>query len=511
MSTLKQTLKNTATGWLSVIIGSILSVITIPFLLAAVGIDGLGLIAILGTIVGLSSVIDLGLRGALGQTLSEQVALKNNKAFSQIISTALLLYILISFVFALVVYFSAPSLTVILSIPDDLRPTAISLIRLYGTLAVLISFLTPVFSAALHSHHRFDIANTIQVLRSILANGVILAMIYFSNFEIIDWVIITLLFQALSLILLVIAFKKQCKEIIISTKLINFTRLKPLFSLGGYMYLIQLSGTISNQSNPLIVSSFAGVSSVGIYQPALKISEAFTPVVMTLTSQLYPSVTKHHIAGNKDGINKIFLLGSKYTLLLGSLASAGVFFFAEPFAKIWLSNSIGEDYLIVASLMQLFVIVDILSYTSGTQWPILLGMKKLKYLTRLLLSTAVLDILLSIYFVGYMGFGVAGVLYGTIISKLIRVYLLNRYVLKLLNVRFTEYLRVSISSPLLCLVLTGITAWAIVGYFDCNSWFDLIFMSGATFLAWLIFTWFLCLNQQERKIISTGNFKSLTV
>lgn len=509
MSIIKQTLKNTMSGWISIIIRSILSLITIPLLLKSVGSDGFGLITILGTIVGLSVIIDLGLRSALGRTLSEQVALGNKKAFTEIITTALLLYILISLLFSGILYFSAPFIVSILNIPDNLNYTSISLIRLYGILGVLISFIIPVFSAALQSHHRFDICNKIQTTISILSSSILIIMIKNLNFEIIDWVIITLIFQLVNLILLFVFFRKQCEGIEISKKHINFKRIYPLFKLGGYMYIIQLSGTISDQSNPLIISSFSGVKAVGIYQPALNISQAFTPIVMTLTSQLYPIVTKYHVENNKNGINNVFNLGAKYTLLLGILVSVGVFFFAEPFAKLWLYSSIGDNYLIAAKLMQLFAIADLLSYLSGTQWPILLGMNKLKYLTIVLVSTAILNIGISIYLVGFTDFGVYGVLYGTIISKIIRVVLLNNHIFKLLNISFIEHFKLCILGPLLCLILLGLSTWFIVLNFSCETWIELFYLSGITCIIWIFFIWLIGLNANERNMISKGKFRSL--
>ena len=510
MSTVRQILKNTATGWISVLVRAALGIITIPFLLKALGADGLGLIAILGTIVGLSTVIDLGLRSALGQTLAEQVSLRNNEAFNQIITTALLLYILMSVLCAAVIYITAPGLVGILNVSEKLTPTAISLIRLYGTIAILISFITPVFSAAIQSNQRFDIVNTLQASTAVFSNATIIVAISISNFYILDWVVIMLFTQIASLLLLVIAFKKICRENHISLTCINFKRLLPLFNLGGYMYLIQLSATISDQSNPLILSGLSNMKSVGIYQPALSISQALTPFVMTLTSQLYPTVTKYHLTGNSEGIKKIFIFGARYTLLLGVLFSSGTFFFADSFAKLWLSPSIGDDYLIVAELMRLFVIIDLLTYASGTQWPILLGMRQLKYLTWLLLSTAILNICTSIYLVAYTNLGVTGVLYGTIISKVIRVLALNRYVFKLVGVGVSEYLKVSIFKPALCLILTGSFAWLLVENFNSETWGELLCLSGATFLAWAIIVWLSCLTTDEKSAIRQGKFKALT-
>lgn len=509
MSALKQVIKNTGSGWLSIVITAALGIVSVPYLLKALGTDGYGLIAILGTIIGLSTVIDLGLRAALGQTLTELLSFKDYKAYSETISTALILYLLISFLFAAIIYLAAPSLTSMLNVTEDLTSTAISLIRFYGTSSIIISFVTPVFSAALHSHHRFDIVNIIQTITGTLSKVVIITMILFANFKIIDWAIVTLLFQLVALVLMVIAFRKTCEFINISANLFNFKRLTPLYKLGKRMYVIHLSQTISNKSDPIIVSSFSDIKAVGLYQPASIITQAIKPVVLTLTSQLYPLITKNHVAGRHEQVNKIFILSSKYTFLLASLSSAGLFFFSEVFTKLWLSPSIGDDHLIVAELIKLFVIADTIGYASSTQWPVLLGMKKLKYLGRVFVFTAFLDIALSIYLMAYMKFGITGVLYGTIIARIIRGYLINKYSLNLLKIKFTDYFKEAVFRPVLCLIATGLTAGFIVKTFNYDTWVNFSLMVGATVVAWVVFTWLLFLNTKERKTILQGNIRSL--
>lgn len=511
MSSIRQVIKNTTSGWLSIILRAVLSLITVPFLLKSLGADGYGLIAILGTIVGLSAVIDLGLRSALGQTLSELNAKNDIKAYSQTLSTALMLYISIAGIFSLVLYFSATSLVGLLGVPTYLHNTAKNLIQVYGIAAVSLSFITPIFSAALQSDHRFDIVNTVQSITAVLSNSAILLAVSLIEFTHINWVIITLSSQLISLLLLIIFFKKQFHGIKISIQYINFSKLKPLFNLGGYMYLIQLSGTISTQSNPLIISSFTGIKSVGLYQPALNISQAVSPIVMTLTSQLYPSVTRHHVQQNNLGIQKIFLNGTKYTLLLASLVAPGIFFFSDPFIYLWLSKSIDTDYLIVVQVVQVLVFIDILTYSSGTQWPVLLGMKKLRYLSKVLLSTALIDIITSIYLVVYTDFGMFGVLYGTIISKIIRVYLINRYVLNLLNVQFIEFFKTSIIRPVSCLIVTGIVSWIIVSNFNTYHWLNFIAMVCITSVVWLFIVWFIGLTNTEKLLIKQGKLRSMNI
>ncbi len=498
MSVIKQILRNTFTGWLAIGVRGALALVIVPFLLNHLGKEGFGLIGLLGVIVGMAAVADLGLRSALGRELAEQVARNDRPAFNELASTALVLYVCIGCLIGLIGWVLAPWAVGVLKVSESLHEEAIVMIRIYGTLSTMFSFITPVFSAALTSYHRFDVVNSVQVIGGIISSIVLLVTIPIIDNPLYGWVGVMLVTEATILLLTVAFFRRFCEGARISMYFLNGKRLRPLFHLGGYLYVIQLAQTLSNTANSVVLSSFMGPVGIALYQPASKLSAMFNPIVMTLTEQLYPLTTKFHTTENKEKLKQTFCLGAKYTLLLGSFVSASIFIFSETLARLWLFDSLGEDYLIVAQVMQAFVIVDLMTYASGTQWPILLGMKKLEFLSILLILTAILNVVISVYFVGYTAAGVVGVLYGTIISKLVRILLLSIYVAKLVEVRMSDYLRQSIIGPVWCLFFPGMIGWILIWNFPCNSWIELLFLVSITALVWASSCWSIGLNLMER-------------
>lgn len=501
MSVIKQIIRNTFTGWLAVGIRGALALVIVPFLLIQLGKEGFGLIGLLGVIVSMAAIADLGLRSALGRELAEQLARNDKQAFSELASTALVLYLCMACILGLVGWMLAPWIVQVLKVSQSLQEDAVTMIRIYGTLSILFSFITPVFSAILSSYHRFDVVNSVQIIGGILSSIVLFVVIPIVENPLYGWIGIMLITEMTMLILTIFFFRRFCGGAKISTHYLNRKRLVPLFHLGGYLYVIQLANMFSSTANPLFLSIFLGPVSVALYQPASKLSAMFNPIVMTLTEQLYPLTTKFHATDNRERLQQTFCLGAKYTLLLGSLVSACIFIFAEPLAQLWLFDSLGADYLIVAQVMQAFAILDLLAYASGTQWPILLGMRKLEFLSILLVLTAILSIAVSIYFVGFTSVGVVGVLYGTIIGRLIKVVLITTYVVRLVGVRMIEYIQQSIVGPAWCLFFSGMAGWALTRNFLCNSWIELLLMVGVISLVWVVSCWLIGLNLTERQHI----------
>lgn len=508
MSTVRQILRNTATGWVAVVIRAVIALVMVPFLFRYLGKEGYGLIGLLGVIVGISSVADLGLRGALGRELSEQVARKDSHAFNELASTALALYLCIAGVLAVTVWLLTPWMVNVFKVSEAMRSDAIWLIRIYGSVSVVLSFITPVFSAALSSYHRFDIINSIQIVGGILSSLMLFAVLSVVSNPLYGWVGVMLLFQLVVLVLTIRVYRRYCEGAKVGIQFWNAGRLIPLFKLGGSMYALQMTNALAERSDPLVISYFFGPSGVALYQPGARLSQMIRPVVLTLSNQMHPLATKQHIDNSKEKMEKILILGTKYTLLPGALFSAVMFVFAEPFCRLWLERSIGEDYLVAAQVMMGWALADFMTYAAGTQWPILLGKKKLKFLIWTQIPTAILNILISIYLVGFTSLGIPGVLVATIIIGFVRRPILIWYTAKVCSVRPVDYFKNAYLTPLVCFVMTCIGAYALKWIVLSDTLLTLVLCAGGTSVVWAITCYFIGLTSTEREQVVCG-FKQL--
>lgn len=501
MSSIKQIFKNTVAGWFAILIRAITGLLLIPILIFELGTEAYGLLGIVAVIIGFSNAADLGLRGALGRELTEQVALKDKKAFSELISTALVLYLCIALLLAIFGWMLAPILIDFFKVSNNLKARAIWMIRIYGTGAIVFSFVTPAFTSGLTAYNRFDIVNSIHIVSSLASSVLLFFVVQIVPNPLVGWMGVMLATNACALIITIIIFRKYCNFLLSDLWSFSPKRINILFRLGKDLYLIQLAQTISDKSDPLVLSYFLSPIAVALYQPAFNLSNLFRPIVMTLTGQLYPLTTAYNAKGEVDKLRKIFCLGFKYTMLSGGLVSAGIFFYAEPFSRLWLYETLGNDYKIVAWVMRIFAIVDFLTYASGTQWPILLGMKKLVFLKYLLISTGFLNIGLSIYFVGYTEVGIVGVLYGALVSKAIRIVSLNIYTCQLLKLKISEYFRLYFVPSLYCTFLTCCFAWWVNQFYSGDSWLKFGGEIILTAFFWATCCVFIGLNRPERENI----------
>ncbi len=502
ISTFKQLVLNTLSGWGSVVMRSLIALVMIPVLLGAIGKDGYGLIGLLSVFVSLSSIADLGLRQALGRELAEQVARKDPQAFKELSTTALFLYVCIAGVLALIGFIIAPNFVEWMKVPETLYAEAIQMVRIYGCCAILLSFVTPVFSSGLTASLRFDLVNNIQTISSLVSNLLLLLLITLFPSEALRlWVAIMLLNSTVVCGLNIFFYKRVCFGGNLRFSNINFGRLKPLFQLGGYMYLLQVTFAISNQSAPLIISAFFGTSGVALYQPGGRISDLLRPVVLTLTNQLYPLTTKHHTNNATKELVGVLLWGTKYTLVLGVLVSSALFLLAEPLCRIWLSGILGESYMVTAHVMKCWAIIDFLTYLTGSQMSVLLGMKEMKFLVWSQVPAALLSVAVSIYIVGYTSYGISGVLYGAILINLIRRPLLIWYTAKKCGIKLSDYLIKSYAGSFFVFLLLMGTGLLVRNFYHIRSVIQLITFAAVFSLFWLFLAVLFVLTREDRRRI----------
>jgi O-antigen/teichoic acid export membrane protein len=202
------------------------------------------------------------------------------------------------------------------------------------------------------------------------------------------------------------------------------------------------------------------------------------PLVTSLTAQLTPLTTKYHVESNQEREQQVLILGTKYTLYLGAFFSAGMIVFAESFCRLWLFDTLGEDVNTVSLIVKMWSVANLLRYAGASAWPILLGKKKMKYLIWLNVPTAIFNIILSIYLVGYTKLGIAGVLVGTVVTDIIRRIVGTWYLPKLVSISILRFIKVGYLTPGAVFLMIFVIGTSIKLKVQPDSWIDLILSAG---------------------------------
>lgn len=496
-----QIARNALTFWVGAAIRAIVSIISVPILLKAVGKEGYGVVGLVGVVVSLTQVADLGIRQALGRQLAECVGKKDWFEYNRIFNTALLLYILLALVLSASVYIFAEWSVATFGVSSHRAQLAARILRTYGIYSIVLSFVSPAIGAALASHHRFDLVNIINAGVSIISGIAIITIPAQARQPIWAWTAIMALDQLLVLLLCGIAVMRICPFIKIHWKHFSHRALRPLFQVGGYMYALQLTQAFSERSDPLVVSYFFGPSGVALYHPGSRISTMTRPIITALTNQLYPLTTQYHVQGSMEKMKGVLFSGTKVMLLLAVPICVGLFFFADQFCRLWLKPALGEDYRIVVLIVRGWALADFALYLGGVQFAVLLGMNKLRVPVSVYFLSALLNVVISIWLVGYTKLGIPGVLVGTICLNMITRPVLATYTAKSCGASIKEYYKRSYEGPLRVMIIIALSCYLASKYIAITSYSMLLITLMAVGLLWLVCSWIMAMKKDERAAI----------
>lgn len=448
-----------------------IALVMVPFLIGKLGVEGYGVIAIITAIVGFSMIADLGLRAALNRELSEKVARRDEEGFRSLTATALVLYVAIALLIGAIGAWLAPWLCTVFNVGPGYRSVAILLLRTYAPFTILASFVAPVLTAGLCSFLRYDVQNNMTTVSQLAVSLLLLATLTTLDANpLVIWCAVTAFGWMLRIALLWMAYRRVCYGGRIGLRRVDIRSLRPLLTLGGSMYILQLTQLLSQQMDPLIVSRFIGPAGVAFYQAGSRLPQMIRPMVAGLTEQLTPLTTKYHVVDNRSREQQLLILGTKYSLYLGALFSAGMLLLADAFCHLWLFDQIGSDVAIVSRVLKLWAVVLLFNCAGGPQWPIVLGKKKMKFSVVLSVTTALFNVMVSIYLVGYTKWGVAGVLIGTVATEIIRRPIAAWYVSNLLGVRLFDYIRRAYVAPAVYTVLLMLLGGGVVSGIGGGAW-----------------------------------------
>lgn len=180
------------------------------------------------------------------------------------------------------------------------------------------------------------------------------------------------------------------------------------------MISAKMGGIVVNGTDNLILSTFLGLTTVGLYSNYTLITNGLTSVLTQGVSAVSSSIG--NLAASADG-NKQLTVVRKYfaiTVVLSFIMSIGFATFSHSFVAIWIGKNYILDNFTTFIISFNFFIQSVrqsligISNSYGLYWQ-----QRFKPIFE-----AVLNLIVSIILVKYTGLGISGVLIGTICSNL---------------------------------------------------------------------------------------------
>jgi O-antigen/teichoic acid export membrane protein len=189
-----------------------------------------------------------------------------------------------------------------------------------------------------------------------------------------------------------------------------------LLGFGVLVTLGQLADFLYSPVDFILISRLLRLEYVGIYAPAVQIDAGLLTLVTGLGAVLLPRSALAHAGGDTATVRRYYVRGTLASSALLAAAALAVWVLSPWILRLWL----GRDMPETRAILPLVLIHTVVGGSSAVGRAILLGMGKVKPFTASVLMAGVTNVLLSYVFVRYFGWGLRGIVLGTIIAVVAR-------------------------------------------------------------------------------------------
>src|SRR5690554_2588754 len=422
MSRTNNSIKNLFTSFTSEIIIIFLKFATRSVFINILGSQFLGLNGLFTNILSILSLAELGIGSAITFNLYKPIADKDYKTISLLMKLYKKTFTVIGFTVFLMGIILIPFLPHI--IKDDtifINVNFVFLLYLFQTVSTYLFFAYK--RTIIKAHQKEHIVSIITTVFAIISNIIqIIVLLVFKKYELF---IITLI---LSNILqnLIIAIKSDRMYPYLKNNIkdeLPKDEKKEIYKNIYANFIYKINNVILNSTDNILLSSFIGLTIVGLYSNYLLIITAIKTILNKSFNAIIASLGDLYSSNNKESEYLIFKVINFFTMYSYGLAAIGIFVVANPFIKLW----IGDDYV----LSQVFVaLLSIEIYVLGihkklSTFRTAMGLfQQAKY--RPILGI-IINLVLSMFLLKIIG--LYGVLIGTIFSIFITFICFDPYII----------------------------------------------------------------------------------
>ena len=501
MRRLQQTVRSITSNWLLLGINVGLSFFMSPFMVGKLGSVYYGIWAVAMQFTGYLFLLDFGVRESVIRYTAKYVARKQGRQLNQILNTALVIYVPITLLCALLAGACAWAVPHWFKI-DPAHITEARLAVFFVGLTIAQNFVFNVFTGILQGLNRFDIANAAGlVFTFIRAAAVVIALTL--GYKLVALAAINLTLAILGGTVTTIAATRLLRSagvpfhLKIPPRRRLFALGRNVFGYGFYVLINNIAQKINFASDAIVIGLFLPIAAVTPYAIAGSLIDYLRSLMVSTAQVFSPLSSKLHTQRRPEDLERLLIRGAKLTVLLSLPIAITFAVLGGQFIGLWM----GHEYMQAAG--EVLLVLGVLQIISAPHYiisSVLYGMSKHGAMGVIRVGEAAVKLALSIFLVRRMG--ILGVAIATAISHSVVVLgLLPTLVAQSIGVSIRRYFIGAYWRPLLASVPFLAGALWLRSYLPARNLLEFFIEIGVLCCIYLAATYVLVLDDEERMTI----------
>lgn len=336
----------------------VVALATVPLLIGALGVEGFGIVTMVGSVIGYFGVLDINLSAGSIKYLAEHHAANDRKRFAETFWFGIMFYGVLGLLGAAAIIFGADLLlNRFFEVSPEMRDATLMAFQVAGlgfALAQAQNYLL-VVPQALQRYDRSaqseaffgTLVNIASVGAAIAGTGVVGVIVARVGVSALNLLYLIWLIRRFNLGLAPCWPRKDVRN--------------ALTSFSAYAYLSKIASTLHQHADKLIVGAVAGPVALTFYTVPVTLAGRILGLTYRLSSVIYPRASALAGAGRISELRPAYLGVMRYVTYI-NLAALGVIVLAgDEFLRRWVGEEFVQQGYLILVLMTVALLVDSLT------------------------------------------------------------------------------------------------------------------------------------------------------
>lgn len=330
-------IKNSATLYVRMMFTMVLNLLTTRFVLAALGVEDMGVYGVVGSVVGIFTVFVSGLLSAAQRFITYELG-KPNGDVCKVFNTSVNLILLLSLGSLIVMEIGGWLMVEYgLNIPKG-RVTAAHYVLQFSILTCILNLNTTVYNALIVAHERMSAWAIISIIQVLFNCGAAYSLAYFAESKRLVWYAA---FAFIVQVVVQILYMGYCKQQFPESRYqrhIDKPLVREMAKFAGASTFSGVLQMIIAQGLVLIVNWTYGVAVNAVYNIGMQVKNAVLSFGLNVQRSVSPQITKTYAAGDYERHRKLVYTGSKLGIYMTMLIFIPFCLRSHYILKLWLGQ-----------------------------------------------------------------------------------------------------------------------------------------------------------------------------
>ncbi len=494
MSRLRLYARNLTANWVGYVANLVVMFFLSPFIVHSLGPLLYGLWSVLISVTSFFCVAELGVRGGLGRFMNYYLGRSEIQKVNRVINTSIVFFIFSGLIILCLTVVLVKVFDVLFpSVPDNILPLAKLALALLSV-HLWLSFFHASFSQILTAVDRFDLYNVVNVAVLLLQAGGTVILLSRGR-SIVALALLHIITTSVGLVLSYFLAKKAFSVFRLDLTLASFRCFKEMFGYNLWSLVGKLAFRFLYWLDIILIGMLLGSKQVTYYAIAAMLIFHSRNLVLQSSYILTPQIVKECARKNWFNLQRLFTRGSNMVMGIGIPLFVGFIVFGKEFVSLWM----GDEYLMSYRILFILAIAQLPSISAMLAGPIFGGLNKIHLEAIFTIVESVLNVIFSVLFVVALDFGIEGVAWGTLISRVGISILAVVVVINLISISKEDFIQSVVARWLLLGAVFFLVCFALRELVGTGSWMSFL---SKVFLALTLYVplmWMTLLSKEDKR------------